>query len=299
MRNCDCYYALRFNTSHRNGVMSLPQVAAERAASRTLAWPWVLLSYLAVGLVALLPRVLDLGIFLSGDESEFWLRRSDIFLQALRAHDWPATAVSTHPGVTTMWLGSIGLLLRDALTGWGLLSNQTFPSFLTLMRLPTALAHGATVLIGYMLLRRMVAPSIALLAGLFWATDPFVLAFSRVLHVDALAGSFLTLSLLAACLYWHHDRRARWLIGSAVSAGLAILSKSPALALAPWGAMCAATLFALWPALWAAPLRAYNQMRIGVEAEGAQPHMLGNFFLGREDDAPGPLFYPVALALRL
>jgi len=327
--------------------MSLPQVAAERAAPRTLAWPWVLLSYLAVGLVALLPRVLDLGIFLSGDESEFWLRRSDIFLQALRAHDWPATAVSTHPGVTTMWLGSIGLLLRDALTGWGLLSNQTFPSFLTLMRLPTALAHGATVLIGYMLLRRMVAPSIALLAGLFWATDPFVLAFSRVLHVDALAGSFLTLSLLAACLYWHHDRRARWLIGSAVSAGLAILSKSPALALAPWvamvalagvttddqslplsaakgpttdgqrlaavvgrrssvvvplaiwGAICAATLFALWPALWAAPLRAYNQMRIGVEAEGAQPHMLGNFFLGREDDAPGPLFYPVALALRL
>jgi len=69
--------------------------------------------------------------------------------------------------------------------------------------------------------------------------------------------------------------------------------------LAIWAAICAATIFALWPALWVAPLRAYDQMRIGVEAEGAQPHMMGNFFLGREDDAPGPLFYPVALALRL
>jgi len=36
-----------------------------------------------------------------------------------------------------------------------------------------------------------------------------------------------------------------------------------------------------------------------VVAEGAEPHMQGNFFLGREDDSPGPLFYPLALALRL
>jgi len=327
--------------------MSLQPVAAERTVTRTLAWPWVMLSYLVVGLAALLPRVLDLGVFLSGDESEFWLRRSDVFLQALRAHDWPTTALSTHPGVTTMWLGSIGLLLRDLLSGWGLLPDQSFATFLTLMRLPTALTHVVTVLIGYTMLRRMFAPSAALLAGLFWATDPFVVGFSRVLHVDALAGSFLTLSLLAACSYWHHDRRARWLVGSAVGAGLAILSKSPALALVPWvglvallgattdpspplragdrrptteslrsaavvgglwsvvvpllawAAICATTVFALWPALWVAPLRAYDQMRTGVEAEGAQPHMFGNFFLGREDDAPGPLFYPVALALRL
>jgi hypothetical protein len=126
-----------------------------------------------------------------------------------------------------------------------------------------------------------------------------------------------------------------------VCGGLAILSKSPALALLPlvgllalaaawrppriedrgsriengrssildprssilgllaWGAVVALTLFALWPALWVGPLRAYAQIRLGVEAEGAEPHMLGNFFQGRADDAPGALFYPVALALRL
>jgi hypothetical protein len=330
--------------------MSTQPVAAERLEPRTLAWPWVPLSYLAVGLAALLPRVLGLGVFLSGDESEFWLRRSQIFLDALGAHNWLATAVTTHPGVTTMWLGSAGLLLRDALDSAGLLTNPSFPAFLTIMRLPAAIVHAAALLGGYAMLRRMLAPGAALLAALLWATDPFVIAFSRVLHTDALAGTFITLSLLAACLYWHHDRRARWLIGSGVAAGLAILSKSPSLALLPWvglvaayaewnrepktkdqetsdgsrflvlgsrersfagqwrplvlgllmwGAVCAATVFALWPALWVSPLSAYDQVRLGVEAEGAQPHMLGNFFLGREDDAPGPLFYPVALALRL
>ena len=39
--------------------------------------------------------------------------------------------------------------------------------------------------------------------------------------------------MLAACLYWFHDRRSRFLILSAISAGLAILSKSPALVLLP------------------------------------------------------------------
>ncbi len=315
--------------------MSAQPLASEQAAApRALAWPWVVLSYLLVGLAALLPRVLGLGVFLSGDESQFWLRRSRIFLDALQAHDWLATAVTTHPGVTTMWLGSAGLLLHNALSGAGLLPDQSFPTFLTIMRLPAGLVHAAAVLGGFALLRRMFAPAVALLAALLWAADPFVIAFSRVLHTDALAGSFITLSLLAACLYWHHDRRARWLIGSGLAAGLAILSKSPGMALAPavalialladarretgdtseartprvsrflsplllWGLVVAATVFALWPALWVSPLRAYQQVRLGIEAEGAEPHMLGNFFLGREDDAPGPLFYPVALAMRL
>ncbi|NJN65760.1 MAG: hypothetical protein HC884_03125 [Chloroflexaceae bacterium] len=99
-------------------------------------------------------------------------------------------------------------------------------------------------------------------------------------------------------------------------AGLSILSKSPALALLPvvavlafarhhplrplavWGTACAVTIALVWPAVWADPVQVYRLLRTGVEAEGANPHMTGNFFLGQEDPAPGPLFYPVALALR-
>src|SRR4029078_4869779 len=139
------------------------------------------------GLVALLPRVLDLGAFLNTDEAMFWMLRSEVFLRALRSGDFAATAVSTHPGVTTMWLGRARLLLRDFLFYWGIVRDQSFPTFLMLTRLPLVLTHTAGVLLGYRLLRRLLPAPAALLAALLWAVDPFVIGYSRMLHVDALA----------------------------------------------------------------------------------------------------------------
>lgn len=295
-------------------------------------------------IVALLPRVLDLGRFVTHDEAEFWLDRSRIFLRAIEHGDYAATAITTHPGVTTMWLGSAGIVLRQALFAWGWLQRDTFPVMLTLMRLPVVLVHVAAILLGYALLRRMLPARVAFLAALFWATDPFVIGYSRLLHVDALMGTFATVSLLSACSYWHHHRHSALLILSAVCAGLAVLSKSPGLALLPaigfialmhdaswithhesrimagqvsklplqisllcarfsvlalWLAVFVLTLLIVWPAIWASPLRVYELLRIGVENEGAQPHMTGNFFLGERQEAPGLLYYPVAVALRL
>ncbi len=324
-------------------------------------------SYLFIGAVALALLTQQLGSFVTLDEIDFWLRRSEQFLAAIRTGDYASTALSTHPGVTTMWLGSIGILLRDRLAATGWLVDQSFPTTLALMRLPVALTHVLGILVGYGLLRRMLPAVTAALAAFLWAIDPFTIGYSRLLHVDALAGTFATLSLLAACLYWHHDSRPRWLVLSGICAGLAILSKSPALALLPivglialttdprpttndqrplttdrrppqtqktedqrpetgdrsdseslvvrrlsfvgrrssvvalllWGTAAAITIFAFWPALWVSPIAAFQQLRSGVEDEGAQPHMLGNFFLGQPQDAPGLLFYPVALALHL
>jgi 4-amino-4-deoxy-L-arabinose transferase-like glycosyltransferase len=306
-------------------------------AAFALDLPLISISYILLGLIALAPRVLSLGSFVTVDEIAFWIPRADAFLRAIQAGDFPATAISTHPGVTTMWLGSAGAVLRRALLAAGLLHDESFATVLAFYRLPVVLAHTAGILVGYALLRRMLPALMAALAALLWAADPFVIAYSRVLHVDGLAGTFITLSLLAACLYWFHDRRTRFLILSAITAGLAMLSKSPALVLLPlvglvalfadegrrtkddspaqssiadrlwsilrplavWAVICLLTAVVLWPALWAGPLRAIEQVRLGVVAEGEEPHMQGNFFLGREDDAPGALFYPLALALRL
>lgn len=281
---------------------------------------WVLASYLLVALVALLLRVADLGVFVAGDEVDFWIPRSERFLQALQSGDFDAIPVLGHPGVTTMWLGSAGIALRRALFEHGIIQTETFPVLLALHRLPVALAHTAGVLAGYAMLRRLFILPVAFLAAMLWATDPFVIAFSRVLHVDALAMTGVTLSLLAACVYWNHTPRPAWLVVSAVCAGLAILSKSPALAIVPvvgvlalvaarprsqallpllaWGGVCVVTVLACWPAVWTSPLRVYSLLRVGVESEATSPHMLGNFFLGRRVDAPGVLFYPVTLALR-
>ncbi|MBK9714752.1 MAG: glycosyltransferase family 39 protein [Kouleothrix sp.] len=316
--------------------------AAARDAPRARVDLWALAGYLLVGAAALVPRALDLGRFITDDEANFWLYRSDVFLKALRSGDYLQTAITNHPGVTTMWLGAAGILLRRPLLDWGLLQSDAFPVVLATMRLPVVLAHVLVILLSYGLLRRMLPPALALLAALLWAADPFVIGYSRLLHTDALAASFATLSLLAACCYWNHAGARRWLVVSGVAAGLAFLSKSPALAVVPavglvallaatkdqgprtkganaadrrsalvfglwslglplaaWLAVAALTVFALWPALWVNPLEAYRLIRVGVEVEGAQPHMLGNFFLGRADDAPGLLYYPVALALRL
>jgi 4-amino-4-deoxy-L-arabinose transferase-like glycosyltransferase len=322
--------------------MSSDSTTALRTTPRASTLPWLRLSYAAIGVIALLPRVWQLGAHVNIDEAMFWLRRSGIFLDALRAGDYAATAVSTHPGVTTMWLGSAGLLLRGWLFESGLVADQSFPMVLALTRLPLALTHTAAILLGYWLLRRLLAAAPAALAAVLWAADPFVIGYSRMLHVDGLSAAFATLSLLAACAYWNHGRQRSMLVISGMCAGLAILSKSPALVLLPavgltallaaakdqgrmtkdqsaimrqqafvfrlwsflrplaaWGTICLLTSIALWPALWVGSLRPFEQLQLGVVAEGAGTHVGGNFFLGREIEQPGALFYPVALALRL
>jgi 4-amino-4-deoxy-L-arabinose transferase-like glycosyltransferase len=294
---------------------------------------------LVVVMVAIVPRVFGLGQFITNDEANFWMRRSAQFLAALGAGDFAGTAISTHPGVTTTWLGGAGLLLHDALRTANLV-DSSFATQLGMLQLPVALVNALGIVLGYLLLRKMFQPVVATLAALLWALDPFVIDYSRLLHVDMLAGTFLTLSVLAACVAWNHAGGRRWVVVSGVCAGLALLSKSPAAIVCPtvglvallgrtkdegpepkapkfgksalvfgfwsflrplvgWGLVVGLTVFALWPALWVAPLRPYELVRLGVEGEGAVPHMLGNFFLGRQDDAPGPLFYPVAVALRL
>ncbi len=284
----------------------------------------VLLSYVLVGLIALVLRVADLGQFVTHDEIEFWFGRSESLLRALQSGNLQTMEISTHPGVTTMWLGSAGIVLRRFLFEQGILQHETFPTILALHRLPMALAHVVGVLLGYGMLRRLFSPMVAVLAALLWATDPFIVGYSRLLHVDALMGTCATLSLLAACCFWGPSRQWGWLAGSGICAGLAILSKSPALALVPvvgvlalvstyrtpssrshslaafaaWGGVVLLTVVVLWPALWISPARVYEALRVGVEVEGAQPHMTGNFFLGRSDLSPGWRFYPVALVLR-
>lgn len=293
---------------------------------------------LVIGLTACILLVADLGTFATHDEVEFWFARSESLVQAVQSGDYSLMHVSTHPGVTTMWLGGAGILLRRMLFEQGILQHETFPLLLTLYRLPAALVHTVGIVLGYVLLRRLFAAPVALLAAFLWAADPFVLGYSRLLHVDALMGTFATLSLLAACCAWNERFSWKWLIVSAVCAALALLSKSPALALGPvivllalaewcfprmgydaterasgtgltglrhtgvrvlvWGVVGCITCLVLWPTLRENPLRVYEALHVGVRVEGAQPHMTGNFFLGREDPSPGMLFYPVALALR-
>ncbi|MGE3267963.1 MAG: hypothetical protein AB7P40_04400 [Chloroflexota bacterium] len=57
--------------------------------------------------------------------------------------------------------------------------------------------------------------------------------------------------------------------------------------------------YAVWPALWARPFRALERMAVYTQEKGGSPMDAGGFFLGAPIPDPGPLYYAVALPLRL
>ncbi len=220
------------------------------------AWPIAI----ALALVAVVPRCLGLADFFTIDEPYHWIARVRLFAEALRRSDWAATDVTGHPGVTTMWLGVLGRRLGQLAGVRDLGGAGAGAAYLATLRLPLAVVNALAVATGYLVLRRLVRPGVALLAGLLWATSPFLIAHSRLLHLDALLTSFMTLSVLLLLVATTgedrgsriEDRRSSecrssifdlrsslfWsLVGSGVCAGLALLTKAPSLFLLPFGGL--------------------------------------------------------------
>ncbi|MFN8457457.1 MAG: glycosyltransferase family 39 protein [Anaerolineae bacterium] len=216
-----------------------------------LGWKhWVLLG--GIFALAVSVRVMALGGFLTADEP-LWIERSRHFAGGLwlpnyqcppsdRGRDfattgWGCTLHSEHPGVTTMWGGSLGLLWYY----WQYVrpSGIDLPSFLASInpghldpalilpvRLPLAIVNSFFIPLFYLLLQRLIKKQAALIAVLLVSLSPFHVALSRVLHHDALTTTFMGLSVLAMIGYWLKGWRWYWLPISAGLAGLACLSKT-------------------------------------------------------------------------
>jgi hypothetical protein len=315
------------------------------AATRTtLARSWLASDWL-VGLLlfvaALVPRAFGHNAIITVDEAYHWFDRVNIFLGAVLRGHFAATNIIGHPGVTTMWLGALGTLLHDGLATMGIIAPGGAALDRAFVRLPIAVVTSLCIALAFPLLRRLFGRRMALLAALFWLADPFMVAHSQLLHLDALLASFVMLSLLCALAAYQGEHigsplRWRMWIASGVCGGLALLTKSPSIILLPmiglvliaasrsriadwragrihlsslvlrrlgmllaWLAVAVVVWFALWPAAWVDPLGAAGRMFRQAEADGGSPHGWGNFFWGQTVDDPGPLFYPVALLLRL
>src|SRR5215213_8601019 len=204
------------------------QLTQARAARSTVA------IMLLLGGVALLPRVLGLVDFLTTDEVYNWISRVERFSGAVASHQWSATVLVGHPGVTLCWLASLGLAAeRYAVEhGWASVTSQV--EYLRWLRLPMATLEALAIPGAYLLLRRLVAPATALIAALLWALSPYLIAHSRLLHLDALLTTFVTFSLLCTLIASRDARPLRWVVASGCCAGLALLTKGPALILLPF-----------------------------------------------------------------
>lgn len=232
----------------------------------TEAWNLKTKIGIAVGLfvIALLPRIFGLSLFLTSDEP-LWLTRSIFFSEALLTGNLAETLQTGHPGVTTMWSGSLGLGLayfsQEQPAASFLDFLQTLPhkpdrvvvSLVQWVRLPTVMLAALCVAMLYVLGANLMGDSIALVAALLLAFDPLFLAHSRTLHHDALATIFMSLSVLSLLNYSVSQKFAAkfYLLLSAVLAGLALLSKGTSLVLFAFAA-----LFLAW--LWVARKQAFK-----------------------------------------
>lgn len=300
------------------------RITTQRAPLAAASWATALIVLALAGL-ALAPRVLGLADFLTTDEVYNWMPRIDRFSGAIADGRWGDTVLTGHPGITLLWLGQLGLAVKRAAIAAGWPAPASPLDQLAWLRLPAALLETLSVPIGYLLLRRLVAPATALIAGLLWATAPYLIAHSRFYHLDALLTTFATLSVLCTLIASRREPDAparRWVVAAGVCAGLALLTKGPALILLPaagllllwrlsaptlaarllraiglyalWLAAAAAVFALLWPAMWVDPRHAIRSFLTVIVTNGGRPNGAGQFFLGRAVGDPGPLFYLVA-----
>jgi 4-amino-4-deoxy-L-arabinose transferase-like glycosyltransferase len=247
------------------------------------------------------------------------------------------------------------------------------PAMLLTIRLPGILIAAAAVGLTYWWSRPLLGRRGALLVAVFFALDPFYLALSRVLGHDALVTTFMWLSLLTflrAILPGHITNHSSennqqrslaaglntppsqphatgsphpksptlFLLLSGAFAGLAFLSKYPALFIgvfialtllvvyglqahsssqggsnldirqilirwvrdmALWSAAAGLVFVLFWPAMWVNPLEPLVIIVNDALRASASSHQKGSYFLGQPVADPGAFFYPIVALLRL
>lgn len=201
-------------------------------------------------LLALIARAYAPADFWTADEAKHWSVRVDAFWLAVLQGDYAKTNLVGHPGVTTMWLGTLGILVQQGLErlGWIPVGDPALYRFF--LRLPFMVVTSLCIAASYPLLRRLFDRQFALLTTLFWIYDPFLVAHSKVIHVDALLTSFLLVAMLAALVAFGFEHASpfasqplrvcpRMFTISAGAAALALLTKSPSLIIFPMFALIA------------------------------------------------------------
>ena len=233
--------------------------------------------------VASVSRLFSLGAHWTSDERG-WLDHSTVFMAAVDMGAFSETLVTFHPGVITMWLAALRTFFTEPhISVQGLALARWF--------------IGVGLLIGIgvaaMLLYRLFGRWVALIGATFLSFSPLFLAQSRRVHTDALAATFVLLTVLSLLLYCGTPQKRRYLIGSGIAFGLACLAKSNSLILLLWVPICFAlfrnreetwrqfflrglgaglcflsctllTVFMLWPLFWNSTFLIFGLCLLGV-----------------------------------
>jgi len=201
---------------------------------------------------AFLFRLAPLGRTVTPDEPG-WVYRAIHFADALAAGDPGASPFTGHPGVTTMWLGALGVQLQQWLDPAGSAAHldwirrmawlapengeafRHLAFFLSAGRVAVALVTVLGLWVAYRLAARAFDRRVALLLVGLLAFDPFLVGHSGLLHVDGLLATFVLLAFLAGFNGLKGARPVLWWALAGLFSGLAVLTKTPALAVLGFG----------------------------------------------------------------
>ena len=233
--------------------MSNPQASSPKSKTQSTNRDRLpsLIAHYSLFIVGFLLRLAPLGRYVTPDEPA-WVYRAIRFADALAARDWASVPSTGHPGVTTMWLGTVGIAVQRLLApaesaapldwirrmAWLAPENgeafQHLALFLPWGRITVALVTTLGLIALYPLFTRLFDRRVALLTVGLLAFDPFLIGHSGLLHTDALLATFTLLALATALNGLQGQRRSAWWALSGLFTGLALLTKTPAIILPPF-----------------------------------------------------------------
>ncbi|MCL6540898.1 MAG: glycosyl transferase, partial [Roseiflexus sp.] len=151
--------------AEQNAASDASVCAEHRAARDVLKAPIIALM---LGVLALAPRVIGLADFLTTDEAYHWIRFTERFDAAISEGRWADTIFVGHPAITMFWLGRAGLVLERAARDLGWIGAPSMIEHLAWLRLPGVFLQVVFGVATWLLLRRLIDPMVALVAGFLW-----------------------------------------------------------------------------------------------------------------------------------
>jgi len=226
---------------------------------------------------------------------------------------------------------------RNVIAGVLKTENYDPMAVLASARLLLLLANICVLVIAFFVTSRAIGLLPALVGFALLALDPFHVAHSRLLHVDATGSNLVLLALILALAYaTARNQPASWwmLPLCGIATGLALLTRSGSVLLIPWIGLAllirvfydraqrerpfdlrelgrrlwplamwplsAALVYGiLWPAMWSQPEVMLERVYNGAVRYAQEGHALPIFFRGvAHNGDPGTLFYAFALVWR-
>lgn len=204
-------------------------------------------------------------------------------------------------------------------------------NYITAVRLPLVTTAAIVLTVIFLGLRQLIGDRLAFVALLFLAFDPFIMAHSRVIHVDAPLAYFMFAAFVAFIVYLQRGGWP-WLVISGILGALGVLSKTPGIILAPillvsgliyiwlsaegedrqmrlrrlvtalviWAVIAVVAFFALWPSMWGRPLYAVSRIVENVFSVLAfESHPTSGVFWGLTRADRSPFYYLITIPFHL